>query len=178
MDVYHFGTKAALQHALNELFPNSKVEEGQEYGGDSYYFRIILDAASIPHSASMRTLMRLIDSVRPVRSVMQDGAAIIRSQASIRISEEAGYVVYSVRTCGVFPDEAEKGRIEDETVSVIISAECADFVSALSGTEHTGTIPSEAVSGITRKGNINLGTMGDAAAYYARACGTSPGSLL
>ena len=178
LEVYHFGTKAALLYAINEICPNSRIEEGNEYGGDPYYFRIILDAASVGKGFSLRTLMRLIDSIRPVRSILQDGEPILHSEAAVEISEESGYIIYTVRRCGVYPDEAVKGRIKDEFIAVILGADGAEFVSALSGTKHTGTIPSEAVSGIARDGTINLGTMGDAAAYYARTCGTSPGSLL
>ena len=140
MEVYHFGTKAALLYAINKICPNSRIEEGNEYGGDPYYFRIILDAASMSKAISLRTLIRVIDSIRPVRSVLQDGASILCSKTTVEIAEESGYIIYSVI--------------------------------------RSGTIPGDAVSGIVRDGIINLGTMGDAAAYNARACGTLPGSLL
>ena len=78
MDISKFGTKAALQYALNMLCRNAKVEEWTEYGGDPYYFRITLEASSV--GASLRTLMRVIDSIRPVRSLLESGAIILHSE--------------------------------------------------------------------------------------------------
>lgn len=176
MDISKFGTKAALQYALNMLCRNAKVEEWTEYGGDPYYFRITLEASSV--GASLRTLMRVINSIRPVRSLLESGAIILHSEEVATVSEQSGFVIYSIRCCGVIPEEAVKGRIEDEIITITLGADGAEFVAVLAGTKDTGTIPSEAVSGIARSGNINLGTMGDAAAYHARACGTSPGSLI
>ena len=176
MDRSKFGTKAALQYVLNELCPNAKIEEWSEYGGDPYYFRVTLEVTAV--GASLRTLMRVIDSIRPARSLLEGGAIILHSEELATVSEQSGFAVYSVRHCGIYPDEAVKGRIEEAIITITLGADGAEFVAALAGAKDTGTIPSDAVSGIARSGNINLGMMGDVAAYHARACGTSPGSLI
>lgn len=140
MDRSKFGTKAALLFVINEICPNSKVEEWYEYNGDRYHFRIVLSALS---RVPLNTLLRVVDAVRPVRSILDK--IDIKTETIIELQEQSGYVL---------------------------------FAAPVTGETKTGTIPREAVSGVVRGGNINLGTMGDAAAYHARACGTSPGSLI
>lgn len=39
----YLGTKYALETALSDIYPHSKVEEWFEYGGKPFYFRVIID---------------------------------------------------------------------------------------------------------------------------------------
>lgn len=40
------GTKYAVEKALGNVFPGTKVEEWFEYGGEPYFFRVIIDATT------------------------------------------------------------------------------------------------------------------------------------
>ena len=174
----HFGTKSALVFALSALCPGTEIQEWFEYGGDPYYFKIICDLTEQTAPIAQSDIERVAKAVKPTRSVLEDSSIIYRSRNVIAVSVEGNFVCFAARICGTIPSEAVKGKIQKDIAEIQIDVDSVEFVSAAAGTMNTGTIPSEAVSGVARSGNINLGTMGDAAAYHARACGTSPGSLI
>lgn len=39
----HLGTTGAMQEAIRAIYPNSEVEEWFDYGGNPYYFKVVID---------------------------------------------------------------------------------------------------------------------------------------
>ncbi len=93
---HNLGTKEALLYALNEICPNTRIEEWFEYGGDPYYFRVILNVGR--SDVPMDTVMRLIDTIRPVRSVLEK--IDVQTQTIIEIEERGGAATFYARMCG------------------------------------------------------------------------------
>lgn len=58
----HRGTKAAVERAISAIYPNPKVLEWFEYGGDPYHFklRITVDFAAINEAKHQQVLKKII----------------------------------------------------------------------------------------------------------------------
>ena len=58
----HRGTKAAVERAISAIYPNPKVLEWFEYGGDPYHFklRITVDFAAINEAKHQQVLQKII----------------------------------------------------------------------------------------------------------------------
>ena len=56
------GTKYAVETALGNVFPGTKVEEWFEYGGEPYFFRVIIDATAAEVTAEKQKAV--IEKVR------------------------------------------------------------------------------------------------------------------
>lgn len=64
----HRGTRSAVETALSDIWPNSKLEEWFEYAGDPYHFRVIL-TAEYSQDEQVRAL-EAINKAKNVRSVL------------------------------------------------------------------------------------------------------------
>ena len=63
------GTKAAVETALSAVYPDAKVQEWFEYGGEPYHFRISFDRANEDiGSVHYQRVMRLITFYKNLRS--------------------------------------------------------------------------------------------------------------
>lgn len=175
---YEFGTKAALVRALSDVCPRAEVQEWFEYGADPYYFRVILDVTCQGEPISHSLLMRMVNGIRPARSLMQDDDIIFRTRNFIEICEASGYVVYTVRACGIHPKAATQGHMQGDIIAVDTDGDIIAYISQRTGDVQSGTTPSAATQGGIEGGNINFGSSGESTAYNARACGTLPGSLI
>ena len=59
------GTKYAVEHAIQLIFPNAKVEEWFEYGGNPYYFRVInTERRSLREILTIISLINIMKSLR------------------------------------------------------------------------------------------------------------------
>lgn len=67
------GTKAAVEAAISAIYPNTKVLEWWEYGGEPYHFRLLLDATyrNIDPEKHARVLER-VNYYKNLRSVLDD----------------------------------------------------------------------------------------------------------
>lgn len=107
------GTKGAVSSALSAIYPNSTVQEWFEYGGEPYYFRIVVDLTSgqiveLSHAEIVKT----VDIYKSLRSRLEDDAIAYRTNCAICVVCKAGYVVYGVTSCGTYPEIATQGSIE------------------------------------------------------------------
>ena len=65
------GTKAAVEEAVNAVFGEAHVLEWFEYGGEPYHFKIdLLDADGITQN-KYDTIIRLVETVKNTRSVLE-----------------------------------------------------------------------------------------------------------
>lgn len=174
----HIGTRGAVEKALSDIYPGSEVEEWFEYGGDPYYFRVILDVTNQRVSITQAEIVKAIDIYKSLRSHLEDEAIIYRSRVHIGIGMVCGYVVYATHLCGTFPVRATQGSITDEDITIVSTAVGTAYATPRSGTIWVGQYPAVATQGSTVSGEINMGTNGNGTAYSVRFCGSTPGSII
>lgn len=79
------GTKAAVETALSAIYPNAKVFEWFEYGGEPYRFRLQLDASQEDISSERhRRVLRRVDLYKSLRSHLDGIQYIIHPEAPVR----------------------------------------------------------------------------------------------
>jgi phage tail P2-like protein len=114
----HLGTWGAVEKALSDIYPGSEVEEWFEYGGDPFYFRVLLDVTNQRVAITHDEIIRTLYIYKSLRSHLQDNAVIYRSRVHIAIGVTCGYVVYGVRFCGTYPVLATQGDIESSGIDI------------------------------------------------------------
>lgn len=63
------GTKSAVETAISDVYPNSLVQEWWEYGGEPYYFRLIIEANGVNvDSQKHKRVLQLINFYKSLRS--------------------------------------------------------------------------------------------------------------
>lgn len=67
------GTKAAVIRAISAIYPDTKIMEWWEYGGDPYHFRLIIDSTyeGVAPEKHKRVMER-VDYYKPLRSVLDE----------------------------------------------------------------------------------------------------------
>jgi len=78
----HKGTKWAVEQVASIIFRNARVTEWFEYGGDPYYFRVVLDWAN--GHIKLDQLIRVVNATKNERSWLQDVS--IEGYANLRLS--------------------------------------------------------------------------------------------
>ncbi len=75
------GTKYAVETAISAIYPDTKVEEWWEYGGDPYYFKLILDATyeGVDPDKHQRVLER-VQYYKNLRSVLEDIEYVVNTE--------------------------------------------------------------------------------------------------
>lgn len=67
----HMGTPAAVKAALSAIYPDSKVEEWFEYGGEPYHFRLKIPVDASTLDASKHSIvLSLVSFYKNLRSVL------------------------------------------------------------------------------------------------------------
>lgn len=67
------GTKAAVVSAISAIYPDTKVLEWWEYGGQPYHFRLLIDSTfeNVDPEKHQR-VMEKVDYYKPLRSVLDE----------------------------------------------------------------------------------------------------------
>ncbi len=67
------GTKAAVETAISAIYPDTKVSEWFEYGGEPYHFRLLVDATyeNVDREKHRRVLER-VEFYKNLRSVLDE----------------------------------------------------------------------------------------------------------
>lgn len=172
------GTRGSVERALSDIYPGTEVEEWSDYGGNPYYFRVLLDVTDQQVSISHDEIIRTINMFKPIRSHLQDNTVIYRSRANIVISVTTGYVLYEVRLCGTYPVRATQGVITNEDIILDTDSGGVAYAVPMSGEIKTGSHPAVATQGEIQSSGIEVGANGNGVAYSAPMCGTAPGSLM
>lgn len=170
------GTKYAVVTALGSLYPETEVEEWFQYGGQPYYFRIVLDVTNSHVTATYSEIIRAVNMYKSLRSKLEEdeNGIVFRSRSGILIKSSAGYYKFTSgmtgqRLAGTFPKTSTIGVIRRAGVTVEASARESPFISPLAGTR-----PVQSTVGvIQRESAIVSGETGEAA-YSAPLTGTKP----
>ena len=170
----YMGTRKAVSDALSAIYPGSTVEEWFEYGGEPYYFRIILDVTEQRVAFSNEEILRAVNLYKSLRSHLENNAIGYRSRSSIIIKASSGYVFYAVRLCGTYPARATEGKIYDENLTLLTDADSLSYSAPRSGAIDTGTYPTRAVDGRVYGEDISVAPSADGVAYATAKSGTYP----
>jgi phage tail P2-like protein len=65
------GTRSAVETALGDLYPESKVEEWFEYGGDPFFFRVVLDVTDAKAPVQASRIERALASYKRLAARME-----------------------------------------------------------------------------------------------------------
>ena len=79
----HMGTKAAVETAIQAIYPDSIVEEWWQYGGDPYHFRLRVDATEAQDAADAgkrRKVLARVDCYKSLRSHSDGVTYLMRPQ--------------------------------------------------------------------------------------------------
>ena len=94
------GTKAAISEALSNIYQGSGVQEWFEYGGEPFYFRIIIEMSrqvvDLPHDE----IVRMVNAYKSLRSHLEDDAIAYRTTENVQVTMIGGNTSYSARMCG------------------------------------------------------------------------------
>lgn len=108
------GTKAAVERALSDVWPDSKVEEWFEYGGQPYHFRVILDATEGDAPIHIDTALKRVRLFKPARAAMDEAEPIIKITCPIVIETGKFSKTYHPGKCGTMPRRKSHGGKENE----------------------------------------------------------------
>lgn len=109
----HLGTRGSIVKALADIFPNSTLMEWFEYGGDPYYFRVILDVTSTAELADLGLIKKKINYNKSLRSHLEDDNLIVRISCGIAIGMSASGIGYSVPRAGTVPAVSTQGGVDN-----------------------------------------------------------------
>lgn len=67
------GTKAAVLRAISAIYPDTKIMEWWEYGGQPYHFRLLIDSTyESVDPEKHRRVMERVDFYKPLRSTLDE----------------------------------------------------------------------------------------------------------
>lgn len=118
----HLGTTGSVVSAISDVFPESIVQEWFEYGGDPYYFRVIIDVTNTAELAPLSLIKKIINLYKSARSHLQDDSLIVRISCGIAIETGTGGIGYATPKAGTNPAVSTQGGLEDSLLSAVASA--------------------------------------------------------
>ncbi len=173
----HLGTTGAVKRALSDVWPPSTVEEWFEYGGQPYFFRVILEASRSDEPIRVDTALNAIMFYKSARSHLESNIPVVRVTFGFVIKTAQDNMRYHVRSTGTEPRVATHGNRAVAAIDVATDSPSAVYHSPLTGQLSAGTHPSVATHGNTGKGDVTVGAASFESTYTARPCGTSLNSL-
>lgn len=132
----HLGTKGALSKALSDIFPNSTVLEWFEYGGQPYYFRVVVDVTSTQEPAYIGLIKKAIEYYKSYRSHLEEDEVIVRITCGIVIGTQQSGIGYSVPKSGTIPAVSTQGGIGENGLSAVATAQGGLYSAPKCGTGH------------------------------------------
>lgn len=171
------GTTGAVRAAVQAVYPRSEVEEWWQdwYQGDPYHFRIVLESAFPIVPFASGEILRQVEIYKSFRSVL-DGI-IFRSSSIIVIGIQCGWIAYSSRRCGTFPERARQGEIDTFPIVVETAKGGMVYRTPFTGEPDAGTWPETATQGSMKSANLKASSPMEGVAYAGKMCGTMPGLL-
>jgi len=110
------GTPAVVEEVIRTCYQNAVVEEWFEWGGDPYYFRVLLRAESSKPPLDLNEAVALIDAYKSYRSWLE--GIYYHIPHDLVIGTHFGYVCYWGRVCGTYPYRRRYGSIEDPALII------------------------------------------------------------
>lgn len=110
------GTPAVVEEVVRTCYQKAVVEEWFEWGGDPYYFRVLLRAEMPAPPLNLSEVIALIDAYKSYRSWLE--GIYYHIPHDLVIKTHFGYECYWGRVCGTYPYRRRYGSIEDHDLVV------------------------------------------------------------
>lgn len=170
----HLGTVAAVKVALSAIYPETLVEEWFQYGGDPYYFRVVVDITEPRGHLSNADILRAVMIYKSLRSWLEDGAISYRLRCELVVETSFHWVVYSTRITGTYPNRARHGKIDEDAIIVETDKTERAYSNPHTDQLTTGTYPSRARHGRILDADINVETDAEDGMASPKLTGTVP----
>ena len=131
----HFGTSGALITAISAIWPNSTVEEWFQYGGDPYYFKVMVQAND-EHGEPIEfsKIDKTVQLYKNERSWLENGRVILLISCNVVIETKQENHKYHSIPCGTVPRISVHGDVEDGGLNVGASLGLGKYNSIPCGT--------------------------------------------
>ena len=169
------GTVAAVETALQSVWPNTIVEEWYEWGGDPGYFRVLL-SLDTQGTVPFNKAVRMIDIFKPVRAHI-DGYPILRIRCGIVIKTDKWNTKYHVPSAGTIPRVSTHGDKSYEDIVIESESGSPKYHVPVTGMVTAGTHPDYSTHGDRADGGMEVEASSVSVGYGIRKCGTSLNSL-
>lgn len=142
------GTPAVVQEVVKTCYQYAVIEEWFEYGGDPYYFRILLRAQDPAPPLSIGEVVQLIDAYKSYRSWLE--GIYYHVPHDLVIGTHFGYEAYWGRVCGTYPYRRRYGSIEDPDLIIETAKGGVLYRNPFTKEIVAGTFPQRATHGEIR----------------------------
>lgn len=142
------GTPAVVQEVVKTCYQYAVIEEWFEYGGDPYYFRILLRAQDPAPPLSIGEVVQLIDAYKSYRSWLE--GIYYHIPHDLVIGTHFGYEAYWGRVCGTYPYRRRYGSIEDPDLIIETAKGGVLYRNPFTKEIVAGTFPQRATHGEIR----------------------------
>ena len=146
------GTPAVVQEVVKTCYQYAVIEEWFEYGGDPYYFRILLRAQDPAPPLSIGEVVQLIDAYKSYRSWLE--GIYYHIPHDLVIGTHFGYEAYWGRVCGTYPYRRRYGSIEDPDLIIETAKGGVLYRNPFTKEIVAGTFPQRATHGEIRNESI------------------------
>ncbi|MBU5438281.1 phage tail protein I [Tissierella sp. MSJ-40] len=165
------GTKFAVETALGNLHPNSRIEEWFQYGGEPFSFRVILDTTRSRIGAGYFEIKKAVDSYKRLSAHMDD--VIYQCTVTLVLGIETHAFCYTTGMtgkvlAGTSPQRNIIGAIEETDIELHNDLKGYKFTSPVAG-----TIPERSTIARIDSGGISQEVTAEGYKYNVKRCGTS-----
>ena len=157
------GTPAAVEEIVRTVYKDSIVEEWFEYGGEPYWFRILLTANTAAPLLSMNELLALVNEYKSFRSHLE--GVYYHVPHDIVIGTSCGWICYRNRICGTYPFRSTLGKLNDVDIVIETHEGGVGYSTPRTNEIVAGTFPQRSTHGNLSKEAMVIYTENDAVGY-------------
>lgn len=174
----HLGTKGSITQALRDIYPNSTLMEWFEYGGDPFFYRVIIDVTNTIEPADLGLIKKKINYHKSLRSHMDEDNVIVRIGCGIAVKTSVGGIPYSTPKAGTIPAVSTRGGIADIDLMAETAAQGALYQTPKTGMQKSGTAPLPSTQGGVDDSVLVAEVSAPGSLYRVPKCGTAPNALM
>lgn len=177
----HLGTAGAMTTAISAIWPNSSVEEWFDYGGDPYFFRVLVEANDgEPGVEPIRfsAIDKMVQLYKNERSWLDGGSVILRITCNVIVQTKQGQRKFHSVLCGTVPRVSTHGKVFQSVLNVESAGDPVKFHTGHTGEYVAGTVPHNFTHGDISDGGLQVGASLGVSTYNSTPCGTPLGALM
>lgn len=175
----HLGTKGAMLKAVCSVWPNSGIEEWFQYGGDPYYFRVMVEANNGDGEPIRFTeIDKTVQIYKNARSWLEDDSVVLRITCNVVIQTRQGAKKFHSVACGTMPRVSTHGKVGASQIVVGTETEPSVYHAIHAGESETGVLPHSFTHGDISGGGLHVGASLGVSTYNSTPCGTPLGALM